>query len=372
MNASPRSRSVLVLAALAGAASIAIVAVLTLGGGGGAHAGSAPAATAPTTSVAAFVPLGEYAERAPHVGSLLNITGIQGEVRGEPSVPPPDQPPLPASSFTRPVAEYLAYSRRQLTTLLAELGVLRNALGAGDRSVARADWQLAFERYLTLGAVYLEGPVSSLNQAIDGTPGGLPGGAASPRFTGLHRIEMGLWTGATLRSLIPYVTELDANVKALRALLPQVQIAPLDYATRAHEILEDAVRDLLSGAAVPWSGAGVLGTAAGLTATREVVATLKPLLHEPPAMTADPPANPRTPAVVDADLDVLASVLRALAAEHGGTLPSNSQLTQLQAERLDAAIGQALEGLAQLPGMLETTNPPSTPSIPRSAFRIAQ
>lgn len=57
-----------------------------------------------------------------------------------------------------------------------------------------------------------------------------------------------------------------------------MSITPLEYATRAHEILEDAVRDLLSGAAVPWSGEGVLATAAGVEATEEVISTLRPVL----------------------------------------------------------------------------------------------
>ena len=57
-----------------------------------------------------------------------------------------------------------------------------------------------------------------------------------------------------------------------------MQITPLEYATRSHEIVEDAQRDLLSGMDVPWSRQGVLGTAAGLAATEEVFHTLEPLL----------------------------------------------------------------------------------------------
>jgi hypothetical protein len=121
---------------------------------------------------------------------------------------------------------------------------------------------------------------------------------------------------------------------------------------------------------VPWSGQGVLGTAAGVVATRELLATLRPLLVEPKLLQADPPANPRTEQVVDADLNVLQSVLNALARANGGDFPSNQQLTQDQAERLDAAVGQALEGLSQIPGMLETRVPASTPPIPKSGFKL--
>ena len=69
------------------------------------------------------------------------------------------------------------------------------------------------------------------------------------------------------------------SVDAAARCCPGSQIDPLDYATRAHEILEDAQRDLLSGTDVPWSGAGVLGTAAGVAATDEVIRTLMPLLR---------------------------------------------------------------------------------------------
>ncbi|MGO9961596.1 MAG: EfeM/EfeO family lipoprotein [Solirubrobacteraceae bacterium] len=315
-----------------------------------------------------LIPFAEYGERAPHVKSALSIVGIQGAVRGGPAVPPPDEPPVSPGSFARPVTEYLAYSERQLAVMEAEVAALENALGSGDRAASQAAWRIAFARYLHLGAVYLEGPVSTLDREIDGGPGGLPGGTASPRFIGLHRIEFGLWTGAAPQTLVPFASRLAADVRAMRALLPGVRISPLDYATRAHEILEDAVRDLLSGTDVPWSGEGVLGTAAGLAATREVISTLKPLLHQPRFI--DPPATPRSPAVVDADLDGLQSVLASLAVAHGGRLPTNQELTQLQAEKLDAAVGQALEALAQVPGMLETTVPRTTPSIPASAVRI--
>ncbi|MDQ6777837.1 MAG: hypothetical protein M3071_16860 [Actinomycetota bacterium] len=88
------------------------------------------------------------------------------------------------------------------------------------------------------------GLFGTLDREIDGMPGSLPGGTASPAFR-------------------------------------------LEYATRAHEILEDAQRDLLTEMDVRWSGEGVLGTAAGLAATNEVVrsprATPQPSSRAPPS-----------------------------------------------------------------------------------------
>ena len=107
----------------------------------------------------------------------------------------------------------------------------------------------------------------------------MPQSLSEQRFAGLHRIEKGLWTGQPTRSLLPVVSALRSAVVALRHTLPSVAFDPLDYAARAHEILEDAQRDLMSGAQVPWSGAGVLGTVAGVAATQEVIRTLAPLLQ---------------------------------------------------------------------------------------------
>lgn len=326
-----------------------------------------PRAPATATRVRVFVPEAEYAERSPHVDSSLNITGIQGSVRGASPVPPPDQPPIAARDFNRPVAAYIRYSIEQLRIMQHDLVRLRAALRSGDRPTSKAAWEQAWARYLRIGGVYLQGNLAHLNQAIDGDPGGLPGGTSSPEFTGLHRIEFGLWTGASPASLVVYAQRLQTDVAAMSKLLPVTRISPLEFVTRTHEILEDAVRDLLSGNDVPWSQEGVLGTQAGVYATRELIATLRPLLKEPPVARNDPPANPRSPAVVDSDLTVLQNVLNSLAAAHGGELPTNRQLSQEQSERLDAAVGQALEGLSQIPGLLETVVPPPIPRIPARA-----
>jgi len=323
---------------LACAALAAFVVVTALGLGA---SGSRPATSR--------VPLAAYVEFAPHVASQLVILGYEGGKRGASLAPPPGDKPLPISDFDRPVAEYLAYAATQLRLMAGPLRSLEASLSKNDRNQAKRAWEAAYARYLHLGAVYLEGPIAVLNQRIDGSPGGLPGGTASPRFTGLHRIEYGLWTGAPPDSLLGWARQLSANVEELRALLPDVSISPLDYATRAHEILEDAVRDLLSGADVPWSQQGVLGTAAGLAATEEVVGTLRPLIDM---------------SIVDTELAHLSGVMEGLAAAHGGTLPSNTELSQKQSEALDAAVGEALEALSQVPGSLETTKLPVTPTIP--------
>jgi iron uptake system EfeUOB component EfeO/EfeM len=324
---------------------------------------SQPEATQPhgvVASNAGSPALATYTERAPHVISQLTLEqGVQAGVSGAPSAPHADLAPVSPASFSAPIAAYRVFGGRQLGLMQGQIAQLQHALSAGDRTGAQNAWRDAFVDYLKLGAVYLQGPIAGLNQAIDGNSGGLVGGSASPRFSGLHRLELGLWTGERLQSLVPWAKRLRVDVARLRVLLPHVQIAPLDYATRAHEILEDAVRDLLSGTDVPWSGEGVLGTAAGIDATSEVISTLRPLLI---------PRDAVLPAV-DAQLRVLQAAMASIKAAHGGRLPTNAQLTQQQSELLNSAIGGALEALAQVPGALEAAPTPATAQIPRRSAR---
>ena len=355
IKASSRSRVTRVAVPAALLMALAAFALIRGLGAGGHHA---PAVTPAAAGVAADpVPLARYLEAAPHVSSSLLITGHQGAVQGAPPVPPPDSRPVAASAFARPIAEYLAYSQAQLKLMTQPVDALAVALAANDRSGAEAAWKAAYARYLHLGAVYLEDPIADIDQRIDGAPGGLAGGTASPRFTGLHRIEYGLWRGAEPSSLLEYARRLKVDLGALSLQLRHVTIDPLDYATRAHEILEDAQRDLLNDAAVPWSHQGVLGTAAGLAATREIVATLRPLL------------SPYLRHVLGTDLAELNGVLDSLANAHGGALPANTELSQTENERLEAALGQALEGLSQIPAVLETQPTPTIPRIPAGARR---
>jgi hypothetical protein len=302
-----------------------------------------------TTVVGSSIPPKQY-------GTELNRQ--QGSDTDDGTVPgaPPTAPLTPVSpaAFAGPTAEYRAYAERWAATLAGEIPRLRAALAGGGRAAAEAQWDIAYSDYLHLGAVYGLLP-GTLDARIDGMPHALPGpGAPAPSFSGLHRIEMGLWTGASPASLVPWAVRLQTDVVTLRHVLPSVQIDPLDYATRAHEILEDAQRDLLSGTDVPWSGAGVLGTAAGLAATEEVVSTLTPLLELRDGTLLD----------VNNWLDRLQTVLNQLRAAHGGSWPSLGQLTLTQHEELNGTLAGALGPLSNIPGSLETTAIPVIPRIP--------
>jgi hypothetical protein len=327
--------------------------------GVGGHTRTAQRAAAPAPLASGPAPLAIYSVGAPHVLSSLTVYPV-GKSFQKPGAQ--DSLPVSASSFNRPIVSYRAYAVAQLGLMERQIARLEGALAANDRGASQAAWRATYARYLRLGAVYLVGEVAGLNQEIDGNAGGLAGGAASPRFTGLHRIEYGLWTGAPPRSLLRWAYRLDVAVRKLRSVLPEVAITPPEYATRAHEILEDAQRDLLSGADVPWSGEGMLATKAGLAATEEVISTLAPVFR----------ADARVVLLPDlaTEFAALRSAMTSIAAAHGGRLPSDGQLTQRQSELLDGTLGGVLETLSLVPDELETEELQQVPQIPQRDVRM--
>jgi hypothetical protein len=251
-----------------------------------------------------------------------------------------EDPPLTPRVFDAPIAAYRAYAARQVTALVAQADTLTRALRRGDRAGAETAWQSADSTFARIGAAY--GALGAVGDEIDGAPGGLPGGVRDPRFIGLRRIEWGLWTGASPRSLVGFAKRLHADIGALRSALATAPIDPLTYATRAHEILEDVQRDRLS-ADTP-SDSGVRATADGLVATRVVLGTLRMVL------------GGRGDALTQSEswLTRLGTTLASIRRAHGGRYPPTAQLTRGEHERLDGTLGATLEALDGIPGELET------------------
>jgi iron uptake system EfeUOB component EfeO/EfeM len=265
--------------------------------------------------------------------------------------PATDLERLKPAVFKRPVAEYRVYSEGEAKGVEAAVAKLRGDLGAGNVGAAKEDLLDAYDHYLRLGAAY--GALGKLDEEIDGNPGRLPGGDHSPEFTGIHRIEMGLWEGEAPAKLVAPARYLAAKVKRLQTAVRQIPISPLVYATRAHEILEDAQRDMLSDVDAPWSGAGVRATDDSLSATEFVIHTLRPILAGRDS-TIEP---------VEVEMGRFRQVLNQVRRENGGEWPGLETLTPEQHERIDGAIGSLLERLSAVPGALEVIRPRPVPTI---------
>jgi hypothetical protein len=349
----PPARGRRVLRWLAGTAALAVLVVAAAALIPGSHsshgterfsvAAVAPRASGPPVKArvgkvfGSDIPAARYGTE---ISKRENGIGANGQIAS-------DLSPVAPSAFRRPIAAYRNYAERWSIKLAGAVATLRAGLAADDRGLAQRDWATAFADYLHLGAVY-----GLIPAPLDRHLAGLPQTLGNRQFPGLHRIELGLWTGAAPRSLLPVAAALAGAVTQLRRTLPTVAIDTLDYTLRAHEILEDAQRDFMSGADVPWSGAGVLGTEEDVVATREVISTLVPLLQG------------RDNTLVEAQnwLGQLQGVLISVR-RPGGGWPAVDQLSTTQRERIDGSLAGTLGALAEIPGTLETADVPVIPSI---------
>ena len=184
---------------------------------------------------------------------------------------------------------------------------------------------------------------------IDGTAAGLVGGTASSQFTGFHKIELDLWTDGNLTAAAADAATLQQLVKALVATpigteLPVTQAGIANWVLRPHEILEDAVRDTLTGNDDYGSGTALASVGADISAVRELLGLLAPVL------------DPLAPDLVSRVNGQLNAVLAAVdQAETSGASVSVANLPSLARERVDAAVDAAVETLAPIPDLITST-----------------
>jgi iron uptake system EfeUOB component EfeO/EfeM len=244
--------------------------------------------------------------------------------------------------YARPIAAYKRYVDRQLGTLMNDVAALRAAIARHDLAAARAAWLKADARYESIGAAY--GAFGDLDAAVNGGPDGLPGGIRSPDFTGLHRIELALWQRRSTRAAAAPAAQLVRDVQRLRTGVAKMEIDPLEYSLRAHEILEDGIHLQLSGRASPWSGSALVALRAEVRGTNVVLATLAPMISRRDSSGALPQARKA--------LTRLSGELARLE-RRDGSLPRWDTLGQRDRERVDGLAAGAAEQLAYVPELID-------------------
>jgi hypothetical protein len=242
------------------------------------------------------------------------------------------------------------YVRRELSTVQADVSTLAGAIGAGNLAEAESDWLTAHLEWLDIGqddGAY--GAFGDLGGEIDGTAAGLVGGTASPQFTGFHKIELDLWRDGNLTAAAADTATLQQLLQTLVAIpidaeLPATDVGVANWVLRPHEILEDAMRDTLTGDDDYGSGTGLASITADVSAVRQLLGLLAPVL------------DPLAPNLVARANGQLSAVLAAVdQTEINGTWVAVGDLPSLARERVDAAVGAALETLAPIPDLLTST-----------------
>jgi hypothetical protein len=231
----------------------------------------------------------------------------------------PELVPLSEAAFRAPIARYRSYAVRQARALGRAATALERAK---TRTAAREAWGDAFDRRLLVGAAY--GALGDLDSQLTGA------------LDTLERDPLDKRAAA----------QLATGARRLPAAVRKADLAPVDYAIRAHEILEDVQRDRMG------DPDGVRATADGVAVTRTVIGTL----HDVLAGRGDALQT------VDTRLTQLEGTLRAIRRAHGAW-PAPDALRHSEHQRLLGQLGAALEALATVPGALETSLPPSIPAL---------
>jgi iron uptake system EfeUOB component EfeO/EfeM len=302
--------------------------------------------------------LGRLCAAALAVGLLAGCGGGESETAATTTAASPPAAPLGdlvllsgniprvrAADFERPTAAYRRYVLTQLEPMQRDVEGLRGALAAGDLAAARRAWLAADERYESIGAAY--GAFGPLDGRINGGAGGLRGGIHSPEFTGLHRIELALWGRGSTADAVPYVGPLERDLAALRRSVPTIEIEPLEYVLRSHEVLEGTLDLQLSGRESPWSGSALRALRANLHGTEVVLGTLGTLIRR------------RSPVVLqrsEASLEALARALREVEGRDGA-LPRWDRLPARQRTRISGLTAAAAEQLAYVPEVIDPRAP---------------
>ncbi|MFC7647896.1 EfeM/EfeO family lipoprotein [Streptosporangium lutulentum] len=205
------------------------------------------------------------------------LTGPTTRVTDGPQDGTPAVLPVDDQDLTGAVSRYRKGVTAGLAVLADDAGALRRALRRGDRADARAAWLTAHLAYERLGAAY--GTFDEFADRIDGLPDSLPGGVHDKDFSGLYRIEYGLWHGESMSSLAPVGDRLVSDVAKLRRDFPEQRTEPMDLPLRAHEILEDTLQSQLTGDADQGSGTGLATAEANLDGTQAVLDAIAPVMR---------------------------------------------------------------------------------------------
>jgi iron uptake system component EfeO len=232
---------------------------------------------------------------------------------------------------------YAAWVASRLPALRQQTAAVAADAEEGDLAAARRDWLTAHITYETLGAAY--GAFGELGDAIDGLP--------EHGLTGFHAVEAPLYTGAPAAALVGPAQELVADVDKLVAAFPAMQIDPGDMGLRAHEIVEDALRDVLAGAADAGSGTELATVDANLTGATQALAPLDGILASRyPQLTETQHAIATAQALIEGFRGA------------DGTWTRLAALTTAQREHVDAALSETAELLAPVAAICDPKREP--------------
>ena len=242
-----------------------------------------------------------------------------------------------------PNKQYQAYAARQLADLAQAVTRIQADLRRGD--IASGEGRLA-HRAAGLGARrrLLRQLRHTSAWRSTGCRTASPVESTTRTSPGCTGSSTACGTAQSAATLLPVAATLASNVAVVQHNLTSDDLAgdPTNLPVRAHEILEDALRDHLSGIDDQGGGAAFAQTYADLQVTGAVLGYLAPLINS---------RQPGLPAIADSELSILQQAL--LATRVNGQWESLAAASPAAREHVDAAIDAVLETLAAVPDLLE-------------------
>ena len=232
-----------------------------------------------------------------------------------------------------PVAKaYTAWVAARLPVLQRQVDAVAADAEEGDRAAAKRDWLTAHTTYETLGGAY--SAFGDVGDRLDGLP--------RHGLTGFHLVESQLWQGGTAQAVAASAHDLSGLVDRLVTTFAGEQLDPGQVGLRAHEIVEDAIQNTLTGADDAGSGtslatvdANLAGAAAALAPLRGVLASRDDQLAETQGALSDAEALVESHRAAD------------------GSWTALSGLDRPARERVDAALDRAAELLAPVAALCD-------------------
>jgi iron uptake system component EfeO len=180
------------------------------------------------------------------------------------------------SQLTAAVAGYSSYVNQNVARLVTHTQAFCRALDDGSMSQARLLYPQArvyYERIEPVAEIW-----GSLDTAIDGRWEN-PVTVAS-RFTGFHKIEQLLWEDSTLAGAPKLCAGLVRNEKQLLTLVRRAQYNPLEMASGATDLINEAATSKISGEEERYSNTDLPVFQANVAGAMKVVTLLQPYLQK--------------------------------------------------------------------------------------------
>jgi iron uptake system component EfeO len=185
--------------------------------------------------------------------------------------------PTPAgndASLATATTQYHQYVTAEVDALIAGTRTVTDAVRRGDIAAARAAFAPARYHYETIEPV--ASSFADLDPQIDARADDEPD---PTRWTGFHRLELGLFQTNSTDGLAPLADKLDTDLASLRGLVAGVTFQPAELANGAGELLNEVSTKKITGEEDRYSHTDLSDFAANIEGAQKAYTLLSPALR---------------------------------------------------------------------------------------------